>query len=360
VEDFTKVLKLVGRGVGRCFAITVCEERRNLDLENEKLAVQLTGILGRAAFRKFHERVVLEQQWFGKEKGVAREMGVLLHLIELFERQKRFSVPDRIERVIYLSDMVPEKAFWMRTYLFHLGHGVVPKQERAQHLVKMWTAQPLREYRDGQFLQVELPRGETKVSKYQKLQAIAEAVGGEALSDFQQLIEQVERVLLLDEALPVLKKLVNGGVLHDEDLPVTSEAPVPRRVSRSQVREVPEFTDPSPEPNYGPMEAQFDILELLAQGGDFNDEKRQIIARKLGIPRDRNRFRVVGSLRARTQGEWRGNFFKRVLETQSELEIDLSKIAAWYSAIDGETVTIEQLHAEAAAAKRKEAAKKKK
>ena len=333
IADFSGVLELVGRSRGRCVAITVTEERRNTDLEDDQLAKKLAEKLGEGVFQRFREQVIAEQNLFGKEKGVLREMGVLLHVIELFEKQRRFPVPDQIERIIYLSDMTPGKSFWMRTYLFHLGREIVPRKERAQRLVGVWNVSPLRAYREGQFVPIKVEEKENIMPEFSRLQTIAEAAGGEVLQEFRELMELMESAKRLEEAMPALRLLVG------EQGEVSVTPPVKKNTIVKPVERQP--AQPVGGNEFTRMDAQLEMLEIASKTGVASVGQQYVrLAKRLGIPTAKQGA-VMRALFARTQGKFRPSFVGRVVAEFGDSF--LAELVDYYSAIDGRAVTAEEL-----------------
>lgn len=342
--DFAPVLTLLGRkaSIGRCFAVTVAEERRNLDLENHRAIRERADVLfGAAALRRFEEHIRQEHAIVGSDAGVKREIGVLLHVAELLQGINRFPAPDHMERVAYLSDMISEKSFHMRMYLFHLGTEVVSKKERPRRLLDLWSASPLWEYGDEQFRRVMLPQGEKKMPvDYPNLCALVAAVSdSEAANEFDRLLKRLAATEKVTAPPPEVRDWLAKFVTTNGEtsLPVAVAPKAPLPVSRRK-------TDKA-EAGFSTIDAQLEMLRAAAIGDKELVNAKEVVARRLGIIRKHDWRRTCGALYARTQGKFRASFIKRVVaEKGGEI---LAELADIYSQLMKSPVSVDELQSEA-------------
>jgi hypothetical protein len=337
VENFRPVLKLIARSRGRCFAITVADQRRNTDQENFHETWECaTKLFGAKSLAVLYERICWEQEMIGTAKGAQRELGVVVHVAKLLQSLPRMPMPDCIERYLYVSDM-QGASFRMRTYCFHFGDAIVNKKDRPVALPSFWTSKPLRNYNDGAFLSVGIPKtreGVTVVGKksYPRLVAIVKAVGGEAEQELEQLLALVAEGSKLDAVRNTVQEL---NQFLQTGSASTSESAGHQVVAEEGVAEAAV-----------PLNVKCQLLMLRAkrEGEDMEGAYLQV-GKLLGITRRKGWRHTVGALFARTQGKFRANFVRRVVAACG-VEV-LDELAFIYTTISGEIVTVAQLKREA-------------
>lgn len=304
-EDFRNVLPLVLNGAGRCLAVTVADQRRNLALEGwPSLCQRALRLFGANA--DVYQTLLHEQQQipvrtdlpafmtpFDPEKAAKREFGLMVEIAELLERQSvRFEI-GKMERYVYVSRL-KNRPFRMRTYIFRF--------EKTWHegawlrkLPNSWTRSTLHFSNGAAFQEIgSQPKPTVKgiMSTSSVLSELARVVGGETLVEYESLVADRERLQHLLEAI--------------------------RRADGSRGLEpVAQPSEPQNK-NWDDLSDQEKInwllkaLEFKAEHGpNYNGEWKDLLARDFGqyTPELGKSIRAAV---ARTSGKFRAGFEKRI------------------------------------------------
>ncbi len=332
-ELFGTILPLVMRSRGRCFAITVADARFNKSLmEFDAVQAELIQLIGEDEVASFLSQLIGEQERdtsaSDSRRGAQRELGFATELISLMVEERLYEL-DRIQRYRYVSDTYGGN-FPMRTYFFHFskrGRGRRPLL-RAHDTIALWRQSTLQEVTAEGIINL-LPVTGVKESEmgtpYPNLGQLVALASPVCQSEFQELLEDALRG----------KALKKAGF----DL-------APSHGLNGVVKATPVRSMKTPSVSDATISVQIDLVVARSKGSDAYDEVEQASAKALGISRKKNRFRTLGSYFARTQGKFRANFVKRVLDAGAD-EAVLTNLAEAYSAITGEAVTAEGLRTEA-------------
>ncbi|MBX4204829.1 MAG: hypothetical protein KW788_01410 [Candidatus Doudnabacteria bacterium] len=356
VEKARRIVLHVAKGRGRCLAVTVADARRNLSVENfPAIEKKLQRMLG---FR--YERLkssLASEHSASNGLGVIRELGFFYHMILLLKFYGRYALPDKVYRYGYVS-YSSGAPFPMRTYFFHFSKKSVRGTDAsfAKQLYTLWLkqellspSQPLPEKQRKQ----EKP----EMSKYPKLESIVKAVGGDAEAEFKQLTSAASRsdeTAKFQQFMQQLSELVtkfssagivsaepNGGKPQKELQPVRPSRPT----KPNGCKRIPHGAIDKLLPNGDKLNAQLNLIYAAAEGAKALKEAKIGLIRKLKLSRKKKGGNMIGGLLARTQGKHRKNFLVRLQGHDPSLINE--QLAAAYSAMSGQAVTVDELRAEA-------------
>jgi|GEM_PF-2333972 len=340
---FNPSLPLIKESRGRCFAVTVADQRRNTSLENfDEITSACRTHFGASADALFAHLLATQQELarrqedssFDPEKGARRELGLVLRLWTAFSRHGLS--PDLMERYVYVSYR-QNQPFRMRTYFFRLGTSYA--QERV--LLRVWSESPVYLMSRGERLLVTcaLQKETMPVIKnaasglkgqhsYAKLSTLCHAAGEEFVAALQSLEADAELGRRVREAFA--------------DYGVTA-AGVPAAVAPATGTVFDHVPDKR-------MLAQLKLLVARSEGPQSFEVARMQFAsdREVAGVAKKGKFRAVGALYAHTQGKHRPAFIKRAIgAVNGQGEELLKELARIYSRIEGVEITPEMLRTEA-------------
>lgn len=295
LNELANILPLVRRGIGHCLAVTVADARKNLTLEHFPEAdKELQKVLGKK-HDEFLENLLCEQNLlaekpgatFDPENGEKREAGFFLTFVNALSKIKGSKVflPDFLERYVYVS-RYGKKPFRMRTYLFHFGHEFIERKKVALSLAQLWQKSELFEFSSGSFKPVSVsvvpqPQPQKEVHmvmpEVSNLQALAEAAGGNALRQFQDLMEYIKgfgkETNLLDSIQDLLACRIstNGGA---------GSQPVARQPLTTQTETV---SDNGSVAVKDELDVKLDLLRASVQGSVALEKAYEQAYKDLGI-----------------------------------------------------------------------------
>ncbi len=369
-KDFERIVPLIMRSRGRCFAVTVADQRRNTSIERfDKVVIEAERLLGEKSSRDFFEWLLAEQRELipagmgihaEPVLGASREFGFAVSLLKSLVKARAYGL-DHVERYVYASDK-NGRPFRMRTYFFHFAKGKGSTRFlRPDDAVKLWKESVLKcvmaeglqtivvKSTPEREKEQQMPQ-QLASSKYRELEALAIAAGGECHKQFLAL--EVEAIFGQR-----IKSAITEALLND---PRNTEVPVPgssTRVVTKGGKKTAVGLIGINEANFGGDKALATQLYLLwgkADGEEAYAEAEKEAVAVLGLTGrkySKNRIRKVGAHLARTQGKFRPNFVKRVMAcfaNQLESQADyLRLLASAYSKIEGKTITAEELAEEA-------------
>ena len=292
------MLPLVSASRGRCVAVTVTEKRRNRSLEAyELIRARMSTTLGETALDQVEQRLRTEHELLENmtntdladpEKGMKREVGLLWCLAQLLVAPDGSAqLPDCIERYVYWSNY-GRRTCRMRTYVLHLAPPV-PGPVAAQTLTALWVESPLSVGHDG---------------------------------TIQPIIQT---------ALAPPPKRPRGRPKGSVTRRIALGEPAGARVNGAE--------DPV-------LAAQPALLRAEAEGPDELQNALGTVASSLGFRGRSDRTRhTLSALRAKMFGRFRPTFVRAAVALRGEAA--LAELAALYSRLKGQPVTIEELRAEA-------------
>lgn len=398
LDEIAPMLPLLINGAG-CLAITVSDERQNTALERPaKIRKRLADIGGLAWARTFEENILCQMERIPKPehvprffvgaspvKGAIKEMSMALMILQLL---KQGALPaaqvSAMERFIYIS-RYSTKSWRMRTYLFQIERSEATVDEHAfsQAIGALWQNSPLTFVSaDSITTTIEVTTSKKDVNMsavptaYPSLEKFIEFAKGlapeaateyatlRALADKAQVLEtQLEdlrnslRRLAGDGSTPVVKKTPAEESPQADSDSTPAAATTPTGVRRARI--------PVETPNL-PNGFAHSVMMLRAKAAGLESRLgkrtvkevvRQIKAKQKTQRSDAKKKppqSVARAIGARTCGKHRGDFIFRLgNEVKGQpYEDTMSELAALYSTITGETVTVEMLTKEARAAAR--------
>lgn len=361
---FANILPLVSRSQGRCWALTVSDQRRNRTLDSFSVVRDSSEALtGKAQADSFFQSLLDEQrrlrqmqplpaygQPFDPENGARREFGLFVNAIKLLKgKGPWWHLPDTMERYVYISRF-GRGPCRMRTYFFHLGSAIrLSREEAVRRLINVWQSSDILYFnRDltrvvSRFSRKELP---VMLTQFPKLAAIADAVGGDAKKEFDTLLEMANQAPGVAQFLVEVRRALDAV---DKATPRGSAAsPNLDSVSTARVTRGKQFTTSDATGNNGKsVEIQLQLLRASAQGKEQLAAAKKEARGQLDVSARKKRQsggRMVGGLLARTSGKFRSDFVSRAVR-QYGVEI-LVELAQIYSKQSGKTVTVEDLKRE--------------
>ena len=219
--EFATILPLVLKSRARCLAVTVPDARRNKILESwPSYSRRARARLGKG-WRQVLERLVAHQAalparedlpafmiLFDPPKAAKRELGLMLDLFDHFSAER--TGPTEMVRYAYVS-RYGNSPFRMRTYFFRLG---APGTFSSNNVsAGTWLSSPLYFGNDeGMALIPEAPaetflsttEGKSTSMSESRLAAVARALGGPELAEYERLMDAEKR-------LQSLTAMVNGA-----------------------------------------------------------------------------------------------------------------------------------------------------
>ncbi len=214
ITEIQNTLQLISaKNSARCLAITVHDARENKSIKQHgKIKLALEEMLNADEAEVFFQKLIAQQkslpkaktdhlptffkQHFDPIKGAKREFGLFVLLLQaMIQQGGNILFPDRIERYVYVSRfMNARRPARMRTYLFHFAcDGREFTQANIRSLLEQWVNSNLWWVKEDEVISVfthPIPevRQTMTTLKFDKLQTIATAVGGEALEEFEALL----------------------------------------------------------------------------------------------------------------------------------------------------------------------------
>jgi hypothetical protein len=359
LEAARRVVPLVVKSRGRCLAITVADARRNLSVEKQfgRIESRLSKLLG-FRYERMRERLLAERAG-DRQLAVMRELAFFYHLIDLLKFYGRYAVPKEVIRYSYVS-YTSGAPFAMRTYFFHFEEEPqrMSADKFAQLLYSKWVKGPVVDLNNKPTLEnVGLQESDMSntESKYEKLRSIAEAVGGDALAQFHQLVA--------DAASGAKQSLAHARaklqeIIADLDpsatigsAPSASPAASGKRKytlkKRGKAKKAGKGSGaPAVLPQNGErVDAQVLLLKAAAKSPKKLEKTKLEVARGFKLSRNKSKGYIVGGLYAHTQGKHRVRFIGRLHKHNPALLND--ELAACYTAITGKKVTLAELRQEA-------------
>ena len=320
--DFSPTLPFILRSRGKCLAVTVADARQNRALSNWP-ACRARGkeLLGRRVQPIFAELEAQQRKipvkvntslpkffrsGFDPHKAAKREFAFMLDILELAQAHK--CTVQSMERLVYVS-RYNNRAFRMRTYLFHFGLGCT--DDSLPLLVQTWLASPLAfTDQDSTTIIAAVP---AKPQEKHVTSKLAELV---ALTGNQEIQEEYAKLVSDSESLSEFRRMLNGGGSKASAKPAANgEAKPPRK----------KFTDLSPAEQ---LEFRLKVLkartEFLSTGSLSNWAKSrlpEVIKAELGhVPKDFSH--QLGAYLARMNGKFRPDFIESVKKTLPPNEAD--------------------------------------
>lgn len=354
---FAPVMPLIVQSKGRCLAITVADQRRNLSVERfPKIRKELERLLGPKLYREFYDQL-LNQLGNGRTMAVEQELGFFLQILGLFKLTEGYAVPDEIKRYVYISRS-SRYPFRMRSYFFHFfkGNSSMTHRQFAKQLYRYWIAAPVSDFTGIQKEKNSMAQKATG-GKYERLAALAQAAGGEVLQQFTQLLADVSDTVAgmvpISAIRAYLDKLEGGQgpKRRREESSVEAPAPARRKGGHRSAKPAKPTRQRRPKvalagkPQKGEwVLALLDLLKKRASGnGAYKKAQEETALRFFG--RKKNRRRALGSMAAHSVGKYRPEFLKKVAKSHPErINEDLAFL---YSKIERQEVTVDQLRSEA-------------
>jgi hypothetical protein len=345
VKIFSSILPLVLNSDGRCLAITVADQRRNVALEQwpqyQRRAKHLFGNRYASfytAIKNQQERVPVRQgvelpvffRSFNADKAAKREVGLLVELSGLLCQLKLVKQPVEIERYIYVSRF-HGRPFRMRTYLFHFGQNT--GRVTGRMFADTWISSKLVYVNDDQMTVVNESLSDASatvgppnqpqekgdvIMRYPSLNAFMskarDLAGPDVMKEFSQLLLDAERLDTIKQALGQSEQTQRSGA---------EESPARKRGLR---RRKWEMLTPREQ-----IEWQVSLLEHKAKAGGvlINGDWKNYVEETFGYY-DAHLGRSLRSAIAHCSGKFRPHFvnrIKKVLGDDAQAFLDrLSKI----------------------------------
>jgi len=359
-KDFKAIPSLIMRSKGRCLAITVADERRNLSLEHwDQVRSDAQREMGEKDFGSFFHRLNEEQEfmktvtggYFGTACSSKRELGFFLNVLLLLKKLRgpKIPLPNVIRRYVYVSTETGHP-FRMRTYFFHFGNKFVSRGKAAKRLMKLWQKSSMFIFRDNQFQNLEIPEQvlekpemttqQQHQEMYPKLRAIAQTIGGEVLAEFQAMAAAIEETRLDVDLAQKIRTLVVGSQAIESSQTQSSSR-------RQRRREQPSAAVEESQSGIDELQVKLNLLRASAQGEKALEEAYTRAYKDLGLTGRKyakKRRRIVGAKYAWTQGKFRKKFLKACIEKFGIMI--LQELAELYSTVTDE-VKVSDLQREA-------------
>ena len=355
-EVFGPIVPLIMRSEGRCFGVTVADQRRNKSTE-EFLSVYQTleEYLGKEKAETFKESLTEEHvvafdatTTANPDLIVKREIGVAVALVKLLHEMRAYEI-DRIERYQYLSDTYGG-AFRMRTYFFHFSKKGSGRRKviDPRTTLELWANSPMRKVTQDGVIDIGLSRPQpeppaTMGNKEIEMEMSAMDTPTE-YEDLAKLValsssscQQQFKLLLADASVAFM--LRNAGLTL---VTVGNEKHTP--VNEEQVALVTSTEKKSSDED-DKLESLIDLLVARTEGVDSPvwEKAAKRFCKIHGFKFD---SRKVGGHYARMNGSFRKAFLVRVLESNPSEE-KLAAIAGAYSKLGGVSITVDDLRKEA-------------
>ena len=357
-KTFGQTIPLIMRSKGRCFAVTVADQRRNTSVEKFiGVFEELGKLVGSRMAESFYYALEEEQERLipsgvgetaDPTLGAKREFGFATSLLSRMREAKAYEL-DRIERYLYTSERGGQP-FRMRTYFFHFSRKGRGRRKLLdpRAALRLWQ-KSVPQYVDGEGKLISISnatptpqKGKEAVMKQEKQTVVPYANLAAFVAMSSPPIQAEFNKLIEDAAV--------GTRLRAAGLTLTSVNGVAKKLAVAPVGAATPASDAKLDSSIavqiGLLIAKADSEKAYAKAVD-----RAFVALGLtGRKHAKKRNHVVGALFARTQGKFRGNFVKRVLAAKMPLGTT-AELAKAYSAIEGKTITVEDLEKEAVAAK---------
>lgn len=321
INNFSPILPLVLKSKGRCLAITVADQRRNLVLEQwPSFRARARKLFGDYA-TKIYENILSQQRCvpvkqdspafikpFDSEKAAKREFGLLVEMAELLNSQSLPWIPVAVERYIYVSRF-QRRPFRMRTYLFRFGQQTQSLSEPT--LAHAWVGSKLFFANGNEFTEVKtLPLViEVKPSTKGSIMETTKIID---LSGYVAIPRSEYDLLLADsQQLHAIRQALEGvASTGARTVPPSGEQlggePHAKRTRRPR-KNWEDLTDREQ------IEWQLKALELKAQnGGHFPNGTWQKLLKEDFGHYNEDLGRSLRSALARTSGGFRQMFEKRI------------------------------------------------
>ena len=383
--DFLPIMKCVVLNAlgAKCLAVTVADQRQNGTLENfGKVRRRAAALFGREKTDALYAALCAQQNqlpcWrdtpqlgaFSPQKGAKKELGIMtLILSTLLEAGEVAFLPERIDRVVYLSHM-HGRPFRMRTYFmrFIANAGVLSARAALVEAAARWELSPLAYLATDVHVPVAInqqpePNKEnrpmiaaSKTPQYPKLASIVSIIGGETEQEFLVLKERAALADTYEQRLVEIAGLatvsaVKSGALVPTVVP--NPGIKPRAAKAKKAAPVVAQGNVAPKELITPMEASLRLLRAKAKGeSDFQLARLEVV-KDLGWSRTKKRLQKLAALLARLNGGHRGNFVYRVtkdLPSEGRSAM-MNELAGLYSRIGGVEVTAAILEGEVQAAR---------
>jgi hypothetical protein len=349
-ELIRKVLPLVLASQGRCLAVTVADQRRNISHENFKpVFIEGKRQFGKLAAEGLLRTLKVESKELATylegevlHEGIARrEYGFFVHLAKVLGNTRI----EQMVRYMYHSEVGDRNtSFRMRTYMFRLGQGALSPEE--------WVRTPIQLVSEtGIIATTQASHTEEKESTmtttfnpktYPALAGMLQHASAEVRADVDRLVEDLGSSHTVAFAEDLILLLAKHGfdsnskkhIVQENDAGVATTVTFPGETWGTTSKEVA---------------VKLFLLEKDAEGADALTAACPVAAKYLGINRMKNRRRTLGSHLARTKGEkFRPIFLKSVLESIPKELHDpiLNALAGYYTTLGNET-TVKALIQEA-------------
>jgi len=328
IENFSPILPLVLKSTGRCLAITVADQRRNLVLEQwPNFRARAKRLFGAQA-SVLHEQIVAQQRCvpvrqdspafikpFDSGKAAKREFGLLIELTELLRTQQLPWIPVAVERYIYVSRF-RRRPFRMRTYLFRFGQQNSNSAELA--FSEAWINSKMFFANDERFNEVKTPvagitaqpitKGIQKTMEQQNPKLI-DLSGYVAIpkGEYDQLLADSQQLSAIRSALAGVGGSANSRPAVQPPSAPSLQTHIQGKRSRQPRKLWEDLNDREQ------IEWQIKALELRAEnGGKFPNGTWQKLLKEDFGHYNENLGRSLRSALARTSGGFRQMFESRI------------------------------------------------
>lgn len=339
-EAFGPVVPLIAKSEGKCLAVTVADQRRNISLEDfGKVLFEANELLGAKVSEQFFGRLEGEHRRLPEVTdiglhadpmlGAKREFAFAIRLVRLLAGNRAPRI-ERIERYHYVSLM--PRPFRMRTYFFRFAKGkgrrfALPAY--AREALSVWNKSTLVYVGEEGTVTVSSERRSMATEsgksapQYKQLETLVRAAGGECLKEFESLMREASLGRRVKEA-------------------INDSGREPHMPAASPVRtELPK--------NGRQILLQISLMRAMAEGRKAYDDAVKDARRTHGF-KGKGANRTLGALYARTQGKFRGCFVGRVIaQLGDDVPSILEELAKLYSKLGKAEVTVEMLRQEATA-----------
>jgi len=310
IRDFSPLLPLILQSTGKCFGVTVSDQRRNRSLEEWPKALERGEELFGKGMKDVLSKLEESQRQlpmrkdlpsfmagFDPAKGARREFGLLVELLELFQKHPSWT-PTQIARYVYVSRYAG-RPFRMRSFFVRFAPTLSPVSGVA--IANMWAESPLSFYQDSTtFVEIQAPLKQRTRQKpgepmTSRLGDVARALGGAELAEYEELVRNAT-------ALQQIRTAVDSVTI------ITPAAPPLRLTSprKSAVKEWADLTDAEK------VKWQIKTLELRMQSnGSWDEVWKRTIETDFGGHTPELEKSLTSAIR-RTAGKFRGPFEDRV------------------------------------------------
>jgi hypothetical protein len=338
---FAPCIPLIARSTGKCLAVTVADQRRNVTLENFGSvytdAIKLFG--GSAQADAFQKRLRDDYDtlpdhgiglWAQPQNGAEREFGFAFHILSAFAADGGVTV-DRIERYLYTSTH-RGRPFRMRTYFFHLRKGEISASE----ILALWSNAPLQCITAQGIITIN--EKEPIKMAYPNLTKLVETLGGVYLEEFKSVIKDANyglqvRLIPYNGSIAAPIAAMPTQVLAQPKAVVTTPVKaIKQKPSARSARKAPAkpTRDGVSKTNRNDILAvQLDMVRAMPRGKEAIAGAMQAGAMKLGYDGHNMKRRMVRTF-ARTQGKHRPPFLKSLASAGMLSEKVAEELASIY------------------------------